>query len=41
MLFRSYIMKSEDSIGVSNEIKDGEAQILFKSGKLVIVESRD
>ena len=36
-----YTMKSEDSIGVSNEIKDGEAQILFKSGKLVIVESRD
>lgn len=36
-----YTMKSEDSIGVSNEIKDREAQILFKSGKLVIVESRD
>ena len=36
-----YNMASEESIGVSNEIKDEEAVITFTSGKLLVVESRD
>lgn len=37
----NHTFTSEDSLGVSNEIKEEEVRIAFKEGILIMVESRD
>lgn len=36
-----YTLRSDTSIGISNEIRDEEAKISFDQGILIVVESRD